>query len=59
MLKKGIIQTNIHRILWKINQVIYIMYQYYDPSSSDSPDFVYKVALLYKIPKSEKRHNLA
>ena len=24
-LKRGIIQSNIHRILWKVNQVIYIM----------------------------------
>ena len=39
---------------------MYIMYQnlyacYHDPSSSGSPDvFVDKVALLYKMPKSEK-----
>ena len=25
-LRRGIIQSNIHRILWKVNQIIYIMY---------------------------------
>ena len=64
-LKRGIIQSNINRILWKVNQVIYIMY----PNSM--PDirllaqailrmfgyFVHKVALLYKMPKSGKGDN--
>ena len=30
-LKRGIIQSNIHRILWKVNQVIYIMNPNYMP----------------------------
>ena len=30
-LKMGIIQSNTHRILWKVNQVIYIMYPYCMP----------------------------
>ena len=30
-MKWGIIQSNIHRILWKVNQVIWIMYSNYIP----------------------------
>ena len=60
--KRGIIQSNFDRILWKVNRVIYVMY------SNCMLDimilaqvvlqlFVHKVALLHKMPKSEKEDN--
>ena len=34
-LERGVIQTNIHRILWKVNQVIYTMYPNSMPEFQD------------------------
>ena len=55
-------QLNNHRILWKVNQVICIIY----PNSMSDimilakeviQNFVDKIALLYKMPKLEKGDN--
>ena len=60
-LKRGIIQWNIHRFfLWKVNQVIYIMYPnlyawYHDPSSSGSPDVLLTKLLYCTKCQSQKR----
>ena len=61
-LKRGIIQSNIHRILRKVNQVICIMYPNCTPdimilAQAVSRYFVDNIALQYKMPKSEKGHN--
>ena len=58
MHKRDIIQSNFDRIVWKVNQVVYIMY----PNSKAyiqrfSRYFVHKVALLHKMPKSKKGDN--
>ena len=66
-MKRGIIQSNIHRILWKVNQVICIMYSSYMPGIMSLAQAVHKIfcwqgcftALLYKMPKSEKGNNSA
>ena len=57
--KRGIIQSNIHRILRKVNQVIYIICKLYDwchyPSSSGSPDILLTRLLYYMKCQSRKR----
>ena len=57
--KWGIIQSNFDRILWKVNQVIYIMYPncawYHDPSSSSSPETLFTRWLYYTKWQSRKR----
>ena len=59
-LKREINQSNFDRILWKANQVIYIMYPklyawYHDPSSSGSPDILCTRLLYYTKRQSRKR----
>ena len=59
-LKRGTIQSNFDRILWKVNQVIYIMYPKlyawsHDPSSSGSPDSLFTMLLYYTKWQSRKR----
>ena len=62
-LKRGIIQSNIDRLLWKVNQVIYIMYPncmpddpwYHDSSSSGSPDILFIMLLYHTKCQSWKR----
>ena len=51
--KRGIIQSNFDRILWKVNQVIYIMYP--NCSSSGSPDILFTRLLYYTKWQSQKR----
>ena len=62
--KRGIIQLNNHRILRKVNQVIYTIYPNSMPdimilAKAVSIYFVDKIALLYKMPKLEKGDNSA
>ena len=58
-LKRGLIQSKFDRILWKVNQVIYIMYTtvswYHDPSSSGSADILFTRLLYYTKCQSRKR----
>ena len=59
-LRRGMIQSNFDRILWKVNQIIYIMYPkqyawYHDPSSSGSPDILFTRLLYYTKWQSRKR----
>ena len=61
-LKRGIIQSNFDRILWKVNQIIYIMYpncmpDIMIPAARFSRYFVHKVAFPLKTTKSEKGDN--
>ena len=63
-LTRGLIQSNIHKILRKVNKVIYIMYPNHVPdimilaqTFTGIQYFVHKVALPYKMPRSEKGHN--
>ena len=60
--KRGIIQSNIHRILRKVNQVIYIIYPNGIPdimilAKAVLRYYVDKIPLLYEMPKSEKGDN--
>ena len=50
----------IHRIIWEVNQVIYIMYPnlytwYQDPSLSGSPDILFTRLLYYTKRQNRKR----
>ena len=61
-LKRGILQSNFDKVLWKVNQVIYIIYPNCSLISWSKLRrffryFVHKVALLHKMPKSEKGDN--
>ena len=63
-LKMVIIRSNVHRISWKVNQIIYIMYPNCMPETwfqlkQFFSYFVHKVALLYKKLKLDKGHNSA
>ena len=59
--KREIIHPNIHRILRKVNQVIYTLdtmcAKYHDPSSSGSPDTLLTMSFMSWMPKSEKANN--
>ena len=62
MPKSEIIQSNIHRILWKVKQVIYIMYPNLMPdimilAQAVLQYLVHKVAFPQKTTKSEKGDN--
>ena len=54
-LKRGISQSNVHRIQWKVNQVIYIMYPYHDLNSSGSPVILLTRLLYHTKCQSWKR----
>ena len=59
--KRGIIQSNIHRFLRKVNQIIYIMYLNCMNNAiilvKRFSRYLDKIALLYEMPKSEKGDN--
>ena len=58
-LKRGITQVKFHRILWKVNQVIHIMYPTARLISWSYSYFIQKAVLPYKMLKSEKGDNSA
>ena len=63
-LKRGRILSNIHRILQKVNQVIYNLYPNCMPNimilSQEALRYLrHKVGLLYKMSKLDKGHNSA
>ena len=56
--KRDIIQSNIYRVLPKVNQVIYFLYAKYNPSSSGSPDIL--LTRFHRFTMHiKKRHNSA
>ena len=60
-LKRGIIQSNFDRILWKVNLSGHLHHapklyaRYHDPSSSSSPDILFTRSLYYTKCQSQKR----
>ena len=57
--KRGIIQLNNRRILWKVNVRHNLWAKYHDPSSSGSPDILLRRFHRFTMHKSKKGDNSA